>query len=289
MAQKIQVLCVAFLLLVAGCASTGGDGAGSPTDGGVDQTDATVSPSPGAGTGAQNAPGTSRPTATAAPTLADDHPYVGNGSLAVARLMRDHVDALRRTVSFTLTNNGTIRHAANRTLRARITDVRRFDLEGQRLAIRRSSVDADGDRMGVSGRFVNETTTCTVLSSDGDCDDDGFDRRRALGHTVETTSLETLAAPEFRAKGTVRKDGRLCYRYTAGEFRPSLSEDLRSELGPNPSLVNATLLVAPDGRIVSYRIAYERDAEGGRALMDRTYRTGAVNATTVQRPSWIPE
>jgi hypothetical protein len=65
---------------------------------------------------------------------------------------------------------------------------------------------------------------------------------------------------------------------------------VRSELGPNATLRDATLLVAPSGRIVEYRFAVERgNGSGTRVLLERTYRTRAVNATTVASPSWLTD
>lgn len=268
----------------------GGDSAVSADDDGGDPSDRTTGDaSDGAGETATNPATATEPLRT----VADDHPYVADGTLDVRALVVAHTDALGRAGSLALTNNGTVRYAANGSLSARITDVRRFDFDARRLSILRRSAAPDGETLGESGQFANATTTCTLFEGEVQCAAGGFDRRQALGLTMETTSLETVAGPAFAPNGTVERDGRSLYRYTATSLRPSLGESVRSELGPNPSLRRATLLVAPGGRIVEYRFTLERDDGSGetaeRVVLQRTYRTSAVNATTVSRPGWFQE
>lgn len=293
--RRTATLLVVALALVAGCSGFLADDASqsSPaTDGaGVETTASPDDGTPdGTGTAAPDTGATA--AATAAPdvrTRSDEHPYVSGGSLDVSALLRTHLEALGRAESFRLTNNGTARYVSNGTQVARFTDVRRFGLSARRASILRRSTATDGTVQGLSARFVNASATCTRTGDEARCGQGGFERQRALGLTVETTSLETLAGPAFAPNGTVERDGRSLYRYTATELRSSLDEDTRAELGPDPSLRSSTLLVAPDGRVVEYRFAVERgDGEGTRVLLERTYRTRAVNATTVRRPSWLP-
>jgi|GEM_PF-2527990 len=321
-AYSIHRASVAILLVVvlfAGCSglpgnstSADGDGAGvaggtaSPTDGpvpaeavagesetGGDDDDASDADDATATDGDEADSGTVTPAETAdagtVRTVADEHPYVTDGRLDARALARAHLEALGGAESFTLTNNGTVTYASNGTVATRITDVRRFGLASERLLIERRSATPDGTVQGRSSRFDNGTTTCTRYAGEAGCSEGGFDRRRAVGLAMETTSLETLAGPAFAPDGTVERDGRTLYRYSATSLRSDLGESTQSELGPNASLESATLLVAPDGRIVEYRFALERDGGAGtRVGLDRTYRTRAVDATSVTRPSWVP-
>jgi len=315
--HRASVAILLAVVLFAGCsglpgnsASADSDGAGvaggtaTPDDGSVpaeagasesdtgsndasDADDATGADGDEADSGTVTPAGTA--DAGSVQTVADEHPYVTDGRLDARALARVHLEVLGGAESFTLTNNGTVTYASNGTAATRITDVRRFGLASERLLIERRSATPDGTVQGESSRFDNGTATCTRYAGEAGCSEGGFDRRRAVGLAMETTSLETLAGPAFAPDGTVERDGRALYRYSATSLRSDLGESTRSELGPNASLESATLLVAPDGRIVEYRFAIERDdGDGDRLILERTYRTRGVNATTVTRPSWVP-
>lgn len=300
--SRVRVsLAVVGLVLLAGCAfGSGGTGGDTPDDGDV------PTPGPATNAGATTSGGTpaaastmtESETASITPAASGDgtprhatgdHPFVEPGTLDSRALVRAHLDALSRSDSFLLTNNGTIRYAANGSLVRRIVSIRAVDLADERRSVLLQSIGPDGVVSGGSERFENATTTCTRFDGDVGCQAPGFDRRRAMGDVVEVTSLETVGGPAFEPNGTVRQNKRDLYRYTATSFRSSLSERTRSELGPNASLDRATLLVAANGRIVEYRIVYERDqSTAPRVRIDRTYRTLAVNATTVSPPPWVP-
>jgi hypothetical protein len=223
-------------------------------------------------------------------TLTGEHPYVTDDRLDARALVRSHLDALGRSDSFTLTNNATVRYVSNDSVATRIRDIRRVGLASERLLIERFAASPDGTRQGESGQFANGTTTCNWYGDRRSCSDSGFDRQEALGLAVETTGLETVAGPAFAPDGTVERGGQTLYRYSATSLRPDVGESVRSELGPNATLRDATLLVAPSGRIVEYRFAVERgNGSGTRVLLERTYRTRAVNATTVASPSWLTD
>jgi hypothetical protein len=101
---------------------------------------------------------------------------------------------------------------------------------------------------------------------------------------METTSLETIGAPDFRADGIAERAGQSLYRYSASAFRTSLDSNTESELyGTNPTLVESTLLVHPNGRIVEYSLTYRTGGESPQEL-DLTYVTAAINETTFEPP-----
>lgn len=303
--SHVAVGLVLVAVVVAGCpavpggetgasdggAATGGADTPSPADGsaaaaGVEDGGGTASDAESDAT--ETASGDGGTDAEPVRTLSGEHPYVADGRIDVRALVRAHLEALRRADSFTLTNNATVRYASNDSVATRITDVRRVGLANERLLVERSAATLDGTVQGESGRYDNRTTTCNWDGDEPDCTEGGFDRRQALGFTVETTGLETVAGPAFTPDGTVERDGRMLYRYSATSLRGDLDESTRSELGPNATLADATLLVAPDGRIVEYRFAVERgDGNGNRVVLERTYRTRTVNATAVPVPSWL--
>jgi hypothetical protein len=221
--------------------------------------------------------------------VAGTHPYLTDGSLDVGALVSAHIDVLAGSSSFTLTDNGSFSYVSNGSLAGTITSVRRVDLADERRRLLLRSSSPDGTVQTMSARFDNATATCTYFGDSAECAAGGFDRQRALSEIIEVTSLETVGGPVFSPDGTVTRDGRELYRYSASEFRSPLPESVAGELGPSPSLRNATLLVAPSGRIVAYHLVYEQGEGDARIVVERTYRTSALGETTVERPSWIPE
>lgn len=306
-------LLVVVLVVVAGCSGLPG-GSDDDQAGGVNATpppdtgesprgnatagDGSAMSGDGSTTPTADAGGTGAPDTTAAgiggtptgppATVAGEHPHLADGSLDVATLVGAHVDVLAGVDSVRLTNNGTARYVGNGSVAVRITSVREVDFADRRRWAVLRSVDGDGEVLSGTDRYENATTTCSRFDGTVECQSGGFDRHRALGQVVEITSLETVGGPDFVPNGTVERDGRELYRYTATSFRSSLSDRTRSELGPNATLRHASLLVAPNGRVVEYRIVYERDHGNARVVMDRTYLTTGVDATSLDRPSWVP-
>lgn len=292
--RPAAAILLVVLVALAGCTGFLGESdsppdatetnAGTTDATGIDATDGEDGADAGTETPGTEDPGTDAPVRT----LAGDHPYVDGDSLDASSLVADHLAALRRADSFTLSNNGSARWAANDTLAVRYVDRRLFDLASQRYSIVRRAIEPGGTVASMSGRYANASAVCTSFADDVQCGDGGFDGQQALGLTVETTGLETIAGPAFSPDGTVERDGQSLYRYSATELRSSLDESTASELGSNASLDRTTLLVAPDGRIVEYHFVLERDGgDGARVLLERTYSTRAVNATSVAPPPWL--
>jgi len=299
MDRTLVILALVVSLSLAGCSVNLGDRSAARDDsGGLDGADTdTVTPIPmGADTATPMASPTATGTATKTTgagtvtppaTVGGTHPYLADGSIDAAALVSAHVGVLGSSSSFTLTDNGTFSYVTNGSLAGTITSVRRVDLADERRRLLLQSSAPNGTIQTMSARFANATTTCTYFGDSTECAAGGFDRQRALSEVIEVTSLETVAGPVFSPDGTVTHDGRELYRYSASEFRSPLPESVAGELGPAPSLRNATLLVAPSGRIVSYHLVYEQGEDDARISVERTYRTTALGETTVERPSWV--
>lgn len=269
MRRPFVAVCLAVLLV--GCA------------GGGPATDAPA----GTATDGQVAGGTDAPAGTQTPTpratLADTHPYVEGNRVNATAMLLAHLRALERAESYTVANNLTAAWAANGTSLGRQAVVNRADVAAERWRLTRRSVAPDGTTRVDETRYENATRRCLV-GNEVRCRDGGFDPRRALGLTVETTALENLRAPAFQPAGTVTRDGQRRYRYTASSLRNPIPEAAASDLGREPALANATVLVAPDGTIALYRITYTVATDGGRQRATLTYTTRGVNATTVTPP-----
>ena len=270
MRRLLAAVCLAVVL--AGCA------------GGGPATDATA----GTATDRQVTGGTDAPAGTQTPTpratLTDEHPYVEGDRVNATAMLLSHFRVLERAESFTVANNLTAAWAANGTSLGRQVVVNRADIAAERWRLTRRSFGPDGTSRIDETRYANATRSCLV-GSETACRDGGFDRRRVLGLTVETTALESLRGPDFRPAGTVTRDGQALYRYTAETFRDPLPEAAASDLGREPALENATVLVAPDGQVALYRVTYTVATDGGRQRGTLTYTTRALNATTVSPPA----
>jgi hypothetical protein len=255
MDRKLVILALAGALLLAGC-SGGSGGTPEASDG----------------------------TGTAAPmeATAGEHPAVTDGRLDVSIILQDHLTVLRGAESFTILNNRTATYVENGSVSGRSVLINKADIANQRQRLESRSFTPDGDIQTELVRFGNATTTCTLRSGESDCSDGGISTRRIMGSTVETTSLETLGAPEFRPDGIADREGQSVYRYSASAFRTSMGSETSAELyGTDPTLVKATLLVHPNGHIVEYSLTYQTGGDTPQEL-DLTYVTTAINATTFE-------
>jgi len=278
MKMERGVLVLAVVLLVAGC--TGGNGPTTQTAPGTTTSTSTHEQTAGPTTTTDPATSTAGPTTTRE-AIPGEHPAVTDGTVDSSTLLGDHLATLRDADSLTVLNNRTGTYVANGTTAFRSSLTNKIDLANtrQHLTVRVYDDDGDLDRHRV--QVSNATTTCTGHDETLDCTDTGVDTRRLLGSTVETTSLETLAAPAFTPAGIVEHDGHTLYRYTATEFRTDIDSNTQDELfGDDPTLVDATLLVHPSGRIVQYTITYTTGGDTDQRLA-LTYRTTAINTTTV--------
>ncbi|MFB6074601.1 MAG: hypothetical protein ABEJ89_06280 [Haloarculaceae archaeon] len=208
--------------------------------------------------------------------------------MSAAALLEGHRRVLRDADSFTVTNNGTNRYAGNGSVARRLESVREFDLADGRWYVSQHAVSPDGTVTGGSERFVNGSSACSRFDGEVRCSEGQASRQRAIGLSVEATSLETIGGPAFEPAGTVRQNGSQFYRYTADELRADVPEGAARELGENATLRSATLLVTPGGRIAEYRVTYGPDAGPVRGVIERVYRTTAVNDTEPRRPDWVP-
>jgi hypothetical protein len=272
MNKKVAVFVVALTvpLVLAGC--IGSDGTASDT------------PQPEAGAGETPATTPTGDSGSGQASELDEHPAVSDGTLNVSQLVRGHIDALSQSDSFTILNNRTATYANNGTSQGRSVMTNRVDLANQRQYVERRSVDGDGQVRAVEARYGNATTTCLNSGEGFQCQETGVETREMLGLAIETTSLETVAAPAFSPDGTVERNGQSLYRYSASSFHSPLESNTESELyGEDPSLVTATLLVHPDGRIVSYTLTYRTGGETPQTL-ELVYRTDGIDDTTVSPP-----
>jgi hypothetical protein len=260
---------LAVVVVLAGCTGGGGPATASP---------------PQAESGTGESPASATDTPAPDPTLAGGHPAANDGTVNVTRLLGDHLRVLSRSDSFTVGFTRTATYVANGSLRTRGEVVNRASLAAERLRIERRSVRGDGRVEFDEIRYANATTSCLVSGNGVQCGDGGVDPRRIVGLTVETTPLETLAAPAYAADGVVQRNGQSLYRYSASSFRSPLPSGTERELfGEDPSLVDSTLLVHPSGRIVTYTLTYRITAETPQELA-LAYSTSDVNATTVVPP-----
>jgi len=263
MRHTVATLALVLALALAGCASGGGSGTASPT---TDSPTGTATD----GTGA---------TPTPAP-IADEHPYVTDGSLDTKALVTAHIQRLRAVESYTLGYNLTAEYASNGSSSAALTRADRVDLADERATLLIRQRGSDGD-VSESGQYRNASHACSIQQGELACNEAPFDEQRVVALAVETTSLETVAGPAFEPAGTVTRDGQPLYRYTASAFRDDLSESVASELGANPVLNESTLLVHPSGRVVEYRLTYLTGSGDRRQRATAVYTTRDVNATSV--------
>jgi hypothetical protein len=255
MDRKLVVLVVAVALLLAGC--SGGNG-GAPEA--ADGTEA----------------------ATPQEATAGEHPAVTEGTVDTSTLVQEHLTVLRGANSFTVLNNRTVTFVDNGSVAGRSVLVNRADVANQRQLQENRVLTPDGDIRDELIRFGNATTTCTLRSGEYECFDGGVSTQRILGSTIETTSLETFGAPDFAPDGIADREGQSLYRYSASAFRTSMDSESESKLfGTDPTLVEATMLVHPSGRIVEYSLTYRTGDEPSQEL-DLTYATTAINATTFE-------
>lgn len=262
MRRPFATLALVLALVLAGC-SGGGSGTASPT----------TDPSDGPATNGVGA------TPTPVP-LGDEHPYLTDGSLDARALLTAHIQRLRSVESYTLGNNVTAAYAANGSESGSLTRIDRVDLADERasLLIRRQGPDGETTE---SGQYRNATHACVIQQGEATCNEASFDDQRIVALAIETTSLETVAGPAFEPDGTVTRDGQGLYRYTASALREDLPENTASELGTNPVLSDATLLVHPSGRVFEYRITYMTGSDDQRQQATYVYTTRDVNATSV--------
>lgn len=283
MKKKLIVLALAVTLLLAGC--IGSDGTTSETpqpEAGAGETPATTPTE--AGDGETPAATDEGDSGSGQASELDEHPAISDGTLNVSQLVRGHIDALSQSDSFTILNNRTGTYANNGTVQGRTVMTNRVDLANQRQYVERRSVEDDGQARVVEARYGNATTTCLSRGEGFQCRETGVETRQMLGLAIETTSLETVAAPDFSPDGTVERNGQSLYRYSASSFRSQMDSNTESELyGESPTLQSATLLVHPDGRIVSYTLTYQTGGDTPQTL-ELVYRTGEIDETTVNPP-----
>jgi len=259
MGRKLVVLVLAGALLLAGCVGGSGDASESP-----DATE-TATPTP--------------PEATAG-----EHPAVTESTVDVSTFVRGHLTVLSGLKSFTVLDNRTVTYVENGSVVVRAVQVNKVDMANQRQRVEQRQLAPDVDIPDELILFRNATASCQLRSGEYECGDGGVSTQRLIASTIETTSLETFGAPEFSPDGIVDRDGQSLYRYSASAFRTSMDSTTREELfGADPSLVEATLLVHPSGRIVEYSLTYRTGGEAPQEL-DLAYTTTAVNVTSVEPP-----
>lgn len=265
MDRKLAVLVLVGALLLAGCIGGGGDTSGATN-------------------GTENATTTDDP-APSAKAIAGEHPAVTEGTLNASSLMRDHLVVLRQAESFTVLNNRTFTYVENGSVSARTVLVNKADTANQRQRVENRVFAPDGTIQNEQIRFWNATTTCrrtSYESEENGCFDGGVSTQRIIANTVETTSLETVGAPKFSPDGIAERESQSLYRYTAAAFRASMDSKTGDELyGADPTLVEATLLVHPNGRIVEYSLTYRTGDETSKEA-DLTWVTTDINATTFE-------
>ena len=285
MNRPLAAVILAVVLVLAGCTGGGESPSGTTpeTQTGAGDLNATGAPDP-TETAATDTP---EPTDTPAQAAPGGHPASRDGALNASRLGRDHMLVISRADSFTVVNNRTVTYLENGSVRSRSVVVNRGDLAATSHRIDRRSIGGDGGVRVEETRYENATTSCLVSPSGAECRDAGVGPREIVGLTMETTSLETLAAPDFSPDGIARRDGRSLYRYSATSFRASMPSGTAKELyGADPALETATLLVHPSGRIVSYALTYRLGGETPQEL-NTTYVTSGIDATTVVPPAAV--
>mgnify|MGYP000515993898 CR=1 FL=1 len=266
MGKKQAALMMTVVLLLAGC--SGGNGGATGTPAGTETVTQT--------------PESTGELATPQTAIAGEHPAVTNGTLEISNLVQEHLNFLRGVESFTVLNNRTFSYVENGSVSGRSVLINKGDITNQRQRLEIRAFTRDGDIERELIRYSNATTTCMLRDSESQCSSGGVSTREIIGSTMETTSLETVGAPAFRPDGITNREGQSLYRYSASEFRASLDSNTESELyGANPTLVEATLLVHPTGRIVEYSLTYQTGSETPQEL-ELTYVTEAINATTFE-------
>jgi len=268
MRRTFATLALVFALVFAGCSGSGGSGTPSQTTDSPDSPDATVEGSTGTPV-----------------SLADEHPYRTAGSVNATAMTVAHLQHLQTLDSYTLGNNVTVEYAANGSVAESVTRVDRVDFEDEELARLIRQRGADGEVRRRTVQYRNATHDCSVLNGSLSCGEGEFRERRVISTAIETTTLETVLAPAFEPDGTVTRSGQGLYRYTATTLRDNLTERTRAQLGTNPDLSEATVLVHPSGRVVEYEITYTSGSDGQRRRGTFIYTTGAVNATSVPSAS----
>lgn len=288
MRRTMAVVGLVTLTILGGCLGPGGaDGqAGTNAREQTTQTDVGTDTNPSS-TAASGGSDDGEVTGTS--TVAGEHPYMQNGSMSYSTLLRDHVTSLESSGSISMASNRTAYYVANDTLAVRIPQVREMKFDPPEAVFLQRQELPDGTltreiyRTGERS-CIRETSTERTPSVE--CHDTSTSSQRLLGYTVETTSLETLAALSFRPEGTDTRDGQQLYRYRASSLRSGVPAD--QKLGDNVTLDSATLLVSPDGRIVRYEVTYQRASEGTQYRITDVYRTWKPGETSVTRPTWIP-
>ena len=222
------------------------------------------------------------------PPLAEDHPYVTEGRLNASALRRAHHEWMERVDSLAVTNNRTSTYVENGSAISAHVTVGQFDLGDERLRMRDQLLASNGSVGTHLGWFNSETRDCTFADGESSCVEGGFDRGYAYDLATSGTTLGALSAPAFSPDGTTVRGGQRVYRYSATSFRSSVDDSALLPLGPDPRLRNATLLVAPGGRVVEYRVRLYGDGEGPEILRVHRYGTSGVNETDVESPSWVP-
>ncbi|ESP88184.1 DUF7537 family lipoprotein [Candidatus Halobonum tyrrellensis] len=286
MRAQLAALAVAILLATAGC--SGFDALGAADDAGP----RTVNP-------ALRGTPTPSPTPTPVSTPAGGlPPGVTADAVDAERLVAAHRASLSNR-SFT-----TVRHRAvtRRNGRGIVNESLRVRVDPD-AGLGAGSPTADADRRLVSvrshwgndqvrtttywtngsvtvGRDLrqNATTNLTVVAGErpAGVDSDGSDRLRSLLRTLD---------PRFA--GTVTDDGRRLAVLEArpgrvARERPSTGQDL-----PSWRSVDVRLLVAPDGRVVAYRLTYQTTQFGQEAVVTDAFRVADVGNTAVGRPGWV--
>lgn len=261
------LLAVVLLVVVGGCAGISGGGSNG-TNGAASSTDG-------------DAPGGE------ATSLDGPHPHTEDDALVVDSLVTGHAETLRSMETFVLTDTVTVTHVSNGSLLTEVTTEKRFDLGAERFRIERRQTDATGAESQLEALYQNATTRCTRRSGSAECGESPFDPDRALGRVVEITSLETVAAPAFSPNGTTTLDGDAVYRFSASSMRADPPEDAVTELGRNPTVESATLLVSPDGHVVRYDVRFTVDSDSGRVRLERSYRISPTESGSVSPPEWV--
>lgn len=296
MRRALAAAAVAALLVLSGCAALPWDGTGTPGEkppsGAPDSPTGTAIPEQTATPVAtpSDAPrGTPTatpdvPTATPASTDSPYPPgYASRGIPGPERAARAHVDALTGRESFAVAYNGTILTSNGTT--ASIRSVQ--------------AVDADDGRVHVVANFSDRGTLAQYFENgtlyerrDPPGENNTEYAVREVNYTVERFAGGRLVAPaldeaHYGGVSVVERDDRTFYRYRASEVgdpKPLLGQGVRRD---QVATFDAGVVVGADAivRDVDYRATVVRPGPDARLFV--RVRVGGIDATDVDRPSWV--
>lgn len=263
---------VALLAVTAGCGGFGSVGGGEGDSG-----SRTVNP---------ELRGT--PTATPSPTPVSTPPGglppgVSTDGVDVVRLFSAHRNALSNR-SFTTLRTRVVRTPDGRSLVNASTLVR-VDGSAER---GRWTLDRRGlenyRRNQTAAYWTNGSVTVTRRTGTGEGADvtasgDGSTPGWATDVTGSRTIYTLLAEFDPRVAGTVAADGRrlVVLRSTGGGDGSA----------PEVRAADLRMFVAPDGTIVSYRLAYRTTRYGRETRVIARFDLSGVGTTDVDRPAWV--